>query len=52
MAAKLGEAVQLCVFILGMQYFSLGVLRYVFGVRYAVSILVTRNMWDGAVLQN
>ncbi len=29
-----------CVFILGLQYLSLGVLRHVFGVRYAVSVLV------------
>ena len=28
-------------FILGMWYFSQGVLRHVFGVRYAVSVLVT-----------
>ena len=35
------QAAQLCVFILGMQYLHLGVLRCVFGVRYAVSVLVT-----------
>ena len=41
-AAEPGEAAQLYVFILGMWYLSLGVLRCVFGVRYAVSVLVAR----------
>ena len=46
-AAELCKAAQLYVFILGMWYFSLGVLRRVFGVRYAVSILVTRSiLWQ------
>ena len=53
-AAELGKATQLCVFILGTQYLSLGVLRCVFGVRYVVSVLLksfwapgveTRNAW-------
>ena len=39
-AVEPGETTQLCVYILGIRYFSLGVLRHVFGVRYAVSILV------------
>ena len=39
-AVELGKAAQLCVFILGMGYLSLGVLRCVFGVRYAVYVLI------------
>ncbi len=39
-AAELCEAAQLCMFILGTQYLGLGVLRHVFGVRYAVYVLV------------
>ena len=40
-AAELCEAAQLmCVFILGSQYLGPGVLRHVFGLRYAVSVLV------------
>ena len=34
-AAELCEAALLWVFILGMRYLGLGVLRHVFGVRYA-----------------
>ncbi len=41
--AKLGEAAQLCVFILGMQYFYLGVLKGVFRYGCAVFVLVTSN---------
>ena len=41
-AAELCEATQLCVFILGTRYLCLGVLRRVFGVRHAVSVLVSR----------
>ena len=33
-------------FVLGMQYLSLGVLRRVFGVRYAVGILVIISSTD------
>ncbi len=40
---ELCEAAQLCVFILGMGYFSLGVLRRVFGVRYAASVLIRHD---------
>ena len=45
--AELCQAAQLCVFILGMRYLSLGVLKHVFGVRYGVSILVKRrtSLW-------
>ena len=32
-----------CLFILGRQYLSLGVLRRVFGVRYAVNVLVNKH---------
>ncbi len=45
-------------FILGMQYLSLGALRCVFGVRYAVSVLVTKErcilvqLQLGAVVQS
>ncbi len=40
-AAELCEAAQLCMFILGMGYHGLGVLRCVFGVRYVVAVLVS-----------
>ena len=40
-AVELCEAAQLCMFILGKGYLGLGVLRHVFGVRYAVYVLVT-----------
>ena len=40
-AAEFCKAAQLYVFISGTQYLSLGVLRHVFGVQYAVSVLVT-----------
>ena len=43
-AAELCEAAQLCVFILGTRYLNLGVLRRVFGVRYAVSVLVSNHV--------
>ncbi len=39
-AAELGEAAQLCVFILGRWYLYPGVLRHVFGFRHASSVLV------------
>ena len=39
-AVELGKAAQLCVFILG--YLYLGVLKCVFRIWYAVSVLVTR----------
>ncbi len=39
-AVELCQAAQLCVYILGMQYLSLGVLGHVFGVRYAYSSLL------------
>ena len=40
-AAKLGKAAQLYVFILGMRYLYLGVLKRVFGYGCALSVLVT-----------
>ena len=45
-AAELCKAAQLYVFILGRRYLGLGVLRLVFGVRYAVSVLVTHHRFD------
>ncbi len=42
-AAEVCQAAQLCVFILGTGYLSLGVLRPVFGVRYAVNVLVNEK---------
>ena len=39
-AAELCKAAQLWVFILGMWYLGLGVLRHVFGVRYVVYVLI------------
>ena len=47
-AMELCKAAQLCVFILGTWYLGLGVLRHVFGVRYAVSVLVSMYVpWPG-----
>ncbi len=40
--AELCQVAQLCVFILGTRYLGIGVLRHVFGLRYAVYVLVTR----------
>ncbi len=40
-AMELCEAAQLCVLILGTQYFCLGVLKHVFGNQYAVYVLIT-----------
>ncbi len=40
-AAKRGQAAQLCVFILGTQYLYLGVLMHVFMFRYVVYVLVS-----------
>ena len=42
-AAELYEAAQLCVFILGTRFLSLGVLRRVFGVKFTVSVLLTHS---------
>ena len=41
--AEFCKAAQLSVFILGMQYLGLGVLKHVFGVQYAVYVLVKRK---------
>ena len=43
-AAELCKSAQLCVFILGMQYLGLSVLRGVFRVRYVVWVLVTKYL--------
>ncbi len=42
---KPSEAAQLCVFVLGMQYLYLGVLKCVFGYGYAEYVLV--STWSG-----
>ncbi len=49
-AAEPDEAAQLCMFILGMRYLYLGVLMYVFRVRYAVYILVTAMFLKGSTV--
>ncbi len=43
-AAEPGEAAQLCVFILDIQYLYLGVLKPAFGYRCVVCVLVTKQL--------
>ena len=45
--AELGKATQLCVFILGVQYLYLGVLKHVFGYGCVVYVLIMCNTTGG-----